>query len=498
MIRLNDVKKVYPTRFGDRMVLDGISFDLAKGERLGILGRNGAGKSTMVRLISGAERPTSGTVERHMSVSWPLAFGGAFQAFLTGRDNIRFISRIYSQDFHRNLAFVEEFSELGQYLGEPVRTYSSGMRARLAFALSMIIEFDCFLIDEIAAVGDARFHDRCNFELFEKRGDRAMVIISHDPGHIRDHCSRWAILNNGKLTEFNDFDVAYSAYKEMIGIADRSIAAADESFLDSVRNRLHLLEFSYRKAVADDRFRALVIEAEFIRSRAGWTRAQADWAAAERSYATALSMYPFERSYWSVLGHTIKEQGDLAGAEICYRTAAALGQPTQDVAVHLEFVVEQQGLDPQNYPLRAFSRTTLPKQVPGKPDLELLSYVFWGSSSIDDIDCLSLLRGKSSLDEVAQTMVLDERFLRQYDKAFNLELDELTDSASEQGDRDQRLDFILAVFFTDLSGPVRESLRPKLGRSFDVLREIIERDILSGWELTRAAIDSVRNEQSRG
>ena len=97
-----------------------------------------------------------------MSVSWPLAFGGAFQHNLTGVDNVRFISRIYEQDIEENLAFVEDFAELGQYLQEPVRTYSSGMRARLAFAISMIIEFDCFLIDEIGAVGDARFHDRCN------------------------------------------------------------------------------------------------------------------------------------------------------------------------------------------------------------------------------------------------------------------------------------------------------------------------------------------------
>ena len=152
MIRVENVRKVYPTRFGDKVVLDGVSFELHKGERLGVLGRNGAGKSTMIRLISGAERPTSGKVERHMSVSWPLAFGGAFQYMLTGRDNVRFISGIYKQDFERNLAFVEEFAELGPYLREPVRSYSSGMRARLAFAISMIIEFDCFLIDEIAAL----------------------------------------------------------------------------------------------------------------------------------------------------------------------------------------------------------------------------------------------------------------------------------------------------------------------------------------------------------
>lgn len=217
MIRLENVRKVYPTRLGEKLVLDGIGFDLAMGQRLGVLGRNGAGKSTMIRLISGAERPTSGMIERHMSVSWPLAFGGAFQYSLTGQDNVRFISRIYGQDFKENLAFVEDFAELGPYMREPVRSYSSGMKARLAFAISMIIEFDCFLIDEIASVGDARFHDRCNFELFERRADRAMVIVSHDAAYVRDHCNRWAVLHDGKLTPYDDFEVAYADFKELIG-----------------------------------------------------------------------------------------------------------------------------------------------------------------------------------------------------------------------------------------------------------------------------------------
>lgn len=217
MIRVRDLKKVYPTRFGENLVLDGISFDLRRGERLGILGRNGAGKSTMVRLISGAEKPTSGLIERGMSVSWPLAFAGAFQHLLTGIDNIRFISTIYDQEFDNNLTFVEEFAELGAYLREPVRTYSSGMRARLSFAISMMIEFDCFLIDEISAVGDARFHDRCNFELFEKRSDRAMIIISHDAAYVRDHCNRWAILHDGKLEYYDDFELAYADFKDLIG-----------------------------------------------------------------------------------------------------------------------------------------------------------------------------------------------------------------------------------------------------------------------------------------
>ena len=212
MIKVNHVSKVYPTRNGPRVVLDDISFEIEPGEKLGILGRNGAGKSTLIRLVSGAERPTSGSVSQGMSVSWPLAFGGAFQNALTGLDNVRFISRIYKQDYRRNLDFVSEFTELGIYLREPVRSYSSGMRARLAFAISMIIEFECYLIDEISAVGDAKFHEKCAIELFHKRGDRAMLIISHDTEYIRHHCSKFALLNEGKLLFYSDFEQAIEAH----------------------------------------------------------------------------------------------------------------------------------------------------------------------------------------------------------------------------------------------------------------------------------------------
>jgi len=214
MISVEHVRKVYPTRAGDREVLKDISFTLARGEKLGILGRNGAGKSTLVRLVSGAERPTAGSITQTMSVSWPLAFGGAFQGSLTGLDNIRFISRIYRQDYRRNVDFVAEFTELGLYLREPVRSYSQGMRARLAFAISMIIEFDCYLIDEITAVGDARFHERCEAELFQKRGDRAMLIISHDANYVRHHCHRFAVLDDGHLVFYDDFEQAYHAHSQ--------------------------------------------------------------------------------------------------------------------------------------------------------------------------------------------------------------------------------------------------------------------------------------------
>lgn len=212
MIRLEGVNKTYGTRSGPVHVLRDVDLTVESGERVGILGRNGAGKSTLIRLISGAEFPTSGYVHRGMSVSWPLAFGGAFQGSLTGFDNLRFICRIYGVDPADKLPFVEEFSELGIYLREPVKNYSSGMRARLAFAISMLIEFDCFLIDEIIAVGDARFHEKCNHELFVKRADRALIIVSHDPSYIREHCTRAAVLHAGSLSHFDSIDEAYEFY----------------------------------------------------------------------------------------------------------------------------------------------------------------------------------------------------------------------------------------------------------------------------------------------
>lgn len=212
MIQLIELVKRYQTRRGGNTVLDRINLQIAPGEKIGILGRNGSGKSTLIRLISGAERPTSGAITRSMSVSWPLAFGGAFQGSLTGLDNLRFICRVHGTTTEDKISYVQEFSELGKYLREPVKTYSSGMRARLAFAISMVVEFDCFLIDEIIAVGDSRFHQKCHTELFEKRKDRAMVLVSHNPGYIRAHCQRASVLVESRLTSFDDVDEALAYY----------------------------------------------------------------------------------------------------------------------------------------------------------------------------------------------------------------------------------------------------------------------------------------------
>lgn len=214
MISLRDVRKSYPVRGGQVEVLRGINLDVRRGERLGIIGGNGAGKSTLIRLISGIERPSSGAIDRQMQISWPLAFTGAFQGSLTGIDNVRFISRVYGIDYRNVIDFVEDFSQLGRFLREPIKVYSSGMRARLAFAVSMMIDFDCYLIDEVVAVGDARFQARCQEELFEKRADRAIIIVSHEPHYLREHCERACVLEKGVLHHFEDLEVALDHHQQ--------------------------------------------------------------------------------------------------------------------------------------------------------------------------------------------------------------------------------------------------------------------------------------------
>lgn len=215
MIVLKDVIKSYPVRSGRRNVLDGINLTLNMGEKIGILGRNGAGKSTLVRILGGVEEPTSGIVQKNMSVSWPLAFSGAFQGSLTGADNVRFVCRVYNTDYEKAMELVDSFAELGKYLYEPVKVYSSGMRARLAFAISMAVDFDCYLIDEVISVGDAKFHQKCQVELFEKRAHKSMIIVSHELHNIKDYCDKVAILNNGKLSLHYDIEEAMAIYSSL-------------------------------------------------------------------------------------------------------------------------------------------------------------------------------------------------------------------------------------------------------------------------------------------
>lgn len=215
MISCIDLRKTYGSGHGRKQVLKGIDLDIAPGDRVGLLGRNGAGKSTLIKLIGGVELATSGSVRRKMTCSWPLGFNGGFQGSLTGYDNARFIARIYGQDYATMRQFVEDFTELGRQLRMPVKTYSSGMRARLAFALSLAIEFDCYLIDEVILVGDKNFQDKCHYELFERRKDRAILLASHSPDSIRDFCNRAVVLHDGRITEFDDVERGLEVYQDL-------------------------------------------------------------------------------------------------------------------------------------------------------------------------------------------------------------------------------------------------------------------------------------------
>lgn len=213
MIRVVELSKDYPVEGGGlHQVLRDVSFDVIRGERIAVLGQNGAGKSTLIRLLGGLELPTAGRIERQMTMSWPVGFAGGVHAMLTGNDNIRFVARIYGKSVAEVRDFVEDFAQLGRFLSEPVRTYSSGMHARLNFALSLAVEFDCYLIDEVLAVGDSRFQQRSYEELFVKRADRAMILASHVPEIVRTYCTRALVLYRGRGKLFDNLDLALEIY----------------------------------------------------------------------------------------------------------------------------------------------------------------------------------------------------------------------------------------------------------------------------------------------
>ncbi|HLV19403.1 MAG TPA: ABC transporter ATP-binding protein [Polyangiaceae bacterium] len=213
MITLENVTKAYPTHKGLNVVLDRVSFQFPARRNIGVLGRNGAGKSTLLRLISGAEQPDAGEVVRGGHVSWPIGFSGGFNGSLTGEENCRFVARIYGVDVDEVVGFSMEFSELGDYFQMPVRTYSSGMRARLAFGLSMAIDFDVYLVDEVTAVGDARFQQKCRAAFAERRDRSSVIIVSHSLGTIKSYCDSCAVLDNGRLFYFDSVGDAARVYQ---------------------------------------------------------------------------------------------------------------------------------------------------------------------------------------------------------------------------------------------------------------------------------------------
>ena len=195
-----------------RPVFSNVNFSLGHSGRLAILGRNGQGKSTLIKMLGGIIPPTEGEIVWNMTSSWPIGFGGGFQGSLTGLDNIRFLARLYKRDYRETLDRVDGFAELGRSLRMPVKHYSSGMRARLAFGLSLAIEFDCYMIDELVAVGDARFQQKCQTELFEQRKHRAFMMASHDTHLVAHYCDRAIIIESGQCKIFEDVGEAVEIY----------------------------------------------------------------------------------------------------------------------------------------------------------------------------------------------------------------------------------------------------------------------------------------------
>jgi len=212
MLAVRDLAKSYPLNGHPRWLFRNLNFDLPRGGRLALIGRNGQGKSTLIKILGGVTAPTMGSARWSMTCSWPLGFGGGVQGAMTGVDNIRMIARIYQTPIKGLAERVDEFADLGEALYMPIKLYSSGMRARLAFGLSLAIDFDCYLIDEITAVGDASFTQKCEEELFGNRADRAFIIASHDLNYLSKHCDRAIVIDNGQVKLFNDVDVAIEVY----------------------------------------------------------------------------------------------------------------------------------------------------------------------------------------------------------------------------------------------------------------------------------------------
>lgn len=214
MIVLDNVWKSFRTRGENKVVARGISAVFPTGIGVALLGRNGAGKSTMMKLIAGNQKPTSGRIWSDGTISWPVGFAGSFHGELTGAQNVRFVSRIYGVDTDMLSYFVEDFAELGPHYHLPVRTYSSGMRSRLAFGMSMGIRFDTYLVDEVTSVGDQRFKEKAAAVFQERIGASGAIVVSHSMGIVRKMCSKAAVLENGTLTMYDDVEAGIKHHME--------------------------------------------------------------------------------------------------------------------------------------------------------------------------------------------------------------------------------------------------------------------------------------------
>lgn len=216
MIRLENLCKTYVLRGQSKVVADNVTAHFPTGQSVALLGRNGAGKSSMLRMIAGTMDPDSGRITSTGTISWPVGFAGSFHPELTGAQNTRFIARVYGVDTGELSAFVEDFAELGKHFRLPVRTYSSGMRSRLAFGVSMGIRFDTYLVDEVTSVGDAAFKAKSEQVFAERLSQSGAIVVSHSMPLIKRICRSAAVLENGRLQFFDDVDDGIAAHQAIM------------------------------------------------------------------------------------------------------------------------------------------------------------------------------------------------------------------------------------------------------------------------------------------
>lgn len=220
MIRFENVQKSFWTRDGPKYVARNINTVFPSNTSVALLGRNGAGKSTMMEMIGGSISPDTGTIKVTGSMSWPVGFAGSFHGDLTGRQNVKFIARVYGVDTDELILFVEDFAELGAHFHLPVRNYSSGMKSRLAFGVSIGIPFDTYLVDEVTSVGDASFKQKSRLVFAERMRNAGSVVVTHSMREVRALCTAGAVLENGELTYFEDVEDAIKLHLANMEAAD--------------------------------------------------------------------------------------------------------------------------------------------------------------------------------------------------------------------------------------------------------------------------------------
>jgi len=218
MIEVSDLKKSYIHKGKRVTVFEDLNFRIDKGESVALLGRNGAGKSTLLRLLGGIDQPDRGTIRRQGSVSWPVGLTGGFQGSLSARENLTFVCKIFtpSHQIEEKVRSVEEFAELGVYFDRPFKTYSSGMRSRVAFGLSMAFDFDLYLIDEVSSAGDEKFRNKSKALLQERHKKSDFIMVDHNLWGLKFHCNRALLLHEGKLVEFKSVEEGIARHKALM------------------------------------------------------------------------------------------------------------------------------------------------------------------------------------------------------------------------------------------------------------------------------------------